>query len=75
MLYVFCSSSFYFLKTFFPFFEKQKVPKTVQFLLIVYKICYFHIQLTANIEHKPKNQHAKTCRLVILDFTVKGFAL
>lgn len=47
----------------------------MQFVLIVYKICYFHIQLTANIEHKPKNQHAKTCRLMILDFTVKGFAL
>lgn len=57
MLYV-CSSSYYFKSfPFFPFFfflKSKKLSKTVQFHLIVYKIFHFDIQLTANIEHKPK---------------------
>lgn len=36
------------------FLESKKFSKTVQFHLIVYKIFHFDIQLTTNIEHKPK---------------------
>lgn len=39
---------------FVPFSNCKKLPQTVQFHLIVYKIFHFNIQLTANIEHKPK---------------------
>lgn len=61
------------ISLFFPFSKSKQFPKTVQFLLIVYKIFHFNIQLTATIEHKPKTNMQRQVELGFLK--LKGFAL
>lgn len=54
----FVHPSLTFSRRLFSLFKKIKVPKTVQFLLIVYKIFHFHIQLRLILSMNPKT----TCR-------------
>lgn len=59
--------------TFFSLFQKVKSSqKTVQFLLIVYKIFHFNIQPTAKIEHEPKTNMQRRVDLRFWILKLKG---